>query len=105
MFCADPPKKIIPVILFFLLSFPAFIIAQSNLLLNGSFEDINTCTEYKAECGVEGWFYLRDVKAQMIPNDAGESKLGSNSFGIYITWKGFKDFSPLIGTILPCGLQ
>jgi outer membrane protein OmpA-like peptidoglycan-associated protein len=99
------PKKILPVTLFLLLSFPAYITAQSNLLLNGSFEDINTCTEYKSECGVEGWFYLRDVKAQMIPNDAAESNLGSNSFGIYITWKGYKDFSPLIGTILPCGLQ
>jgi hypothetical protein len=25
--------------------------AQTNLLLNGGFEQINTCTEYKAECG------------------------------------------------------
>ena len=31
-------------------------LAQTDLLLNGGFEEINTCTEYNAECGVEGWF-------------------------------------------------
>jgi outer membrane protein OmpA-like peptidoglycan-associated protein len=105
MHCADLKKKIIFAPLVLLWLFPAYIHAQSNLLLNGSFEDINTCTEYKAECGVEGWFYLRDVKAQMIPNEGDDIKLGNNSFGIFITWKGSKDFSPLIGTILPCRLQ
>jgi hypothetical protein len=43
--------------------------AQTDLLLNGDFEDINTCTEYNAECGVEGWFYLKEVKAQMLNNE------------------------------------
>ena len=41
---------------------------QTNLLVNSGFEDINTCTEYNSECGVEGWFYLADVKAQMLEN-------------------------------------
>ncbi len=80
-------------------------ITQTNLLLNGSFEDVNTCTEYNSECGVEGWFYLKDVKTQMLSNDNNLPGLGNNSFGIYFNWLGYKDFSPVIGTILPCGLQ
>lgn len=81
-----------------------FANSQQPLLLNGGFEDINTCVEYNSECGVEGWFYLKDVKAQMIPNnDTGW--LGSNSFALSFNWKQYTSFSPLIGTILPCRLQ
>jgi outer membrane protein OmpA-like peptidoglycan-associated protein len=79
--------------------------AQVNFLLNGSFEDVNTCTEYQAECGVEGWFYLKDVKAQMLGNDSSIERLGKNSFGVRYNWVGYTGFSPVIGTILPCGLQ
>jgi outer membrane protein OmpA-like peptidoglycan-associated protein len=88
-----------------------FASSQTNLLLNGGFEDVNTCTEYTAECGVEGWFYLKDVKAQMLSNESlpGQETItkqfGSNSFGIFYNWLGYKDFTPVIGTILPCGLQ
>ena len=78
---------------------------QTNLLLNGNFEDINICTEYNAECGVEAWFYLRDIKAQMLSNESGLSFLGNNSFGVSFPWRGFTGFSPVIGTILPCRLQ
>ena len=79
--------------------------AQTNLLLNGGFEDVNTCTEYSSECGVEGWFYLKDVKAQMLENETNTNRFGSNSFGIFYNWLGYTDFAPLIGAILPCGLQ
>jgi outer membrane protein OmpA-like peptidoglycan-associated protein len=85
--------------------------AQSNLLLNGGFEDVNTCTEYSAECGVEGWFYLKDVKAQMLNNaslpgqETNTDCFGTNSFGIFYNWLGYKDFTPVIGAKLPCGLQ
>ncbi|MDZ4795910.1 MAG: OmpA family protein [Bacteroidota bacterium] len=79
--------------------------AQTNLLLNGGFEDVNTCTEYKAECGVEGWFYLKEVKAQMLGKEEDSTRLGSNSFGIYYNWLGYSGFTPVIGTILPCSLQ
>lgn len=79
--------------------------AQTNLLLNGGFEDVNTCTEYESECGVEGWFYLKDVKAQMLSNETNSNLLGSNSFGIFYNWQGYTDFIPVIGTILPCRLQ
>jgi outer membrane protein OmpA-like peptidoglycan-associated protein len=78
---------------------------QTNLLLNGGFEDVNTCTEYSAECGVEGWFYLKDVKAQMLENETNTNRLGSNSFGIFYNWLGYTGFAPVIGAILPCGLQ
>lgn len=79
--------------------------AQQNLVLNGQFEDINTCTEYNSECGVEGWFYLSDVKIQMLEQDDPSLLLGSNSFGLYYTWMPAKKFYPVIGTILPCHLQ
>lgn len=79
--------------------------AQTNLLLNGGFEEVNTCTEYNAECGVEAWFYLKDVKAQMLSNEINTRLLGSNSFGIFYNWLGDTSFTPIIGTLLPCGLQ
>ncbi len=84
------------------------ICAQKNLVLNGNFEDINTCTEYKSECGVEAWFYLSDVKIQMRGHDDDPALfkfLGSNSFGIYYNWIKYNGFTPVIGTILPCHLQ
>ncbi|HNA90855.1 MAG TPA: hypothetical protein PKZ71_01295, partial [Chitinophagaceae bacterium] len=68
--------------LFFLFAlFKSTCQAQNNLLLNGGFEDVNVCTEYSAECGVEAWFYLKDVKAQMLSNDDTTGKNGTNSFG------------------------
>ncbi len=79
--------------------------AQQNLLLNGGFEDINTCTEYNSECGVEAWFYMKDIKAQMLSNDDNLPSLGNNSFAIFFPWGGRPDFSPVLGTILPCRLQ
>ena len=97
-------NKIICYILFCLLQISVGN-AQTNLLLNGGFEEVNTCTEYSSECGVEGWFYLKDVKAQMLNNETDTTKFGSNSFGIYYNWLGYTGFTPIIGTILPCGLQ
>jgi len=76
---------------------------QSNLLLNGNFKEINTCKEYHAECGVEAWFYLKDVKVQIVSNEPGTQ--GANSFALFYNWNGYKDFTPVIGTILPCNLQ
>jgi len=97
-------KKISLLIIASLLQF-SIANAQTNLLLNGGFEDVNTCTEYNSECGVEGWFYLKDVKAQMLENETNTNRFGNNSYGIFFNWLGYTDFSPVIGTILPCGLQ
>lgn len=79
--------------------------AQTNLLLNGGFDDVNVCTEYKAECGVEGWFYLRDVKVQMLAADSVSQLTGSNSIAILYNWIGYTAFTPVFGTLLPCNLQ
>lgn len=98
-------KKFSFFLLAFLLPGIVSVYAQTNLVLNGNFEDINTCTEYNSECGVEGWFYLNDVKVQMLSNEDGSLMLGSNSFGLYYNWHGHKQFFPVIGTILPCRLQ
>ncbi|MBL7748860.1 MAG: OmpA family protein [Chitinophagaceae bacterium] len=96
-------KILILITAWLLLHIPAK--AQTNLLLNGGFEEVNTCTEYKAECGVEGWFYLKEVKAQMLSNDGELKLLGLNSYGINFIWREYTGFSPVIGAILPCGLQ
>lgn len=88
-----------------LLMLPGYSFEQTNLLVNGGFEDINTCTEYNSECGVEGWFYLADVKAQMLENTDTMKTLGKNSFGIFTNWRYYTDFTPVIGTLLPCSLQ
>jgi outer membrane protein OmpA-like peptidoglycan-associated protein len=96
-------KIILP--FFFYLLYTNFLSAQTNLLVNGGFEDINTCTEYNAECGVEGWFYLRDIQAQMLANDDNVPSFGNNSFGLYYKWTGYSGFYPVIGALLPCRLQ
>lgn len=100
-------KKIHIVLLVFIvcLVFGKSSLSQTNLLLNGAFEDINVCTEYKAECGVEGWFYLKDVKAQMLSAYDSVLPLGSNSYALFYRWLGYKGFTPIIGTVLPCRLQ
>lgn len=99
-------KNIILFISFFYSQFSLInTLAQTNLLLNGGFEDVNVCTEYSAECGVEAWFYLQDVKAQMLSNETGFSFTGNNSFGIFFNWRGYTNYSPMIGTLLPCHLS
>jgi hypothetical protein len=79
--------------------------SQSNLLLNGNFEDINTCVEFKAQCGVEAWYYLKDVKVQSFEKEPGKEN-EPNTFSIFYFFKrNYKGFTPIIGTILPCNLQ
>lgn len=79
--------------------------SQVNLLVNGGFDEVNTCTEYKAECGVEGWFYLKDVKVQMLAQDGENPLTGTNSLAIFYNWMNYTGFTPVVGTILPCHLQ
>lgn len=79
--------------------------AQTNLLLNGGFDEVNVCTEYNAECGVEGWFYLKDVKVQMLASDTVHAITGTNSIAILYNWIGYTSFTPVFGSILPCRLQ
>ena len=79
--------------------------SQTNLLLNGNFEDMNTCVEFNAECGVEAWFYLKDIKMQMVPNESNGGPDIDNAFAIFYNWTGYTGFTPIIGAILPCTLQ
>lgn len=78
---------------------------QTNLLLNGNFKEMNTCAEFNAECGVEGWFYLKDIKMQMVPNESNGVPESNNAFGIFYNWNRYTGFTPIMGTILPCTLQ
>ncbi|MCW3074806.1 MAG: outer membrane protein OmpA [Flaviaesturariibacter sp.] len=41
-------------LLWLLLPVPAF---SQNLLVNGGFEEVNICSEYKVDCAPEGWMY------------------------------------------------
>lgn len=94
-----------PAIIWLLLLLQRQAAGQVNLLLNGGFEDINTCTEYNAECGVEGWFYMTDVKVQLLKNDTLTEQTGSTSLAMLYNWKEYTGFSPVIGSLLPCSLQ
>lgn len=99
--------RLFPAISAFLLCIPLWAQNFNNrdLLLNGGFEDINTCSEYNAQCGVEGWFYLINVKAEMRANRDQLSGLGNNLFAISYPSSQYSGFTPLIGSILPCKLQ
>ena len=41
-----------------------------NLVANGSFEDINVCTEFDAHCEPEGWFFLPTYTVEPQGNDS-----------------------------------
>ncbi len=41
-----------------------------NLVSNGSFEDINVCTEFDAHCEPEGWFFLPTYTVEPQGNDS-----------------------------------
>ncbi len=73
--------------------------AQHNLLLNSYFTDINICEEYAADCGVEAWFYLKDVKVAIDTAANGQHELSIQ----YQQSGNF--FTPVVGTLLPCPLQ
>ncbi len=79
--------------------------AQHNLLLNGNFEDINICSEYHSECGVEAWFYMSATHVNLAKSETGNPILGNNTLTIYYDWIRINPFTPVIGTILPCQLQ
>jgi len=45
---------------------------QPNLLANGSFEDINICTEYEAPCAPAAWFIVTPTKVKWPPPKDGQ---------------------------------
>jgi|GEM_PF-781410 len=99
------PKHIFTSIFLWLL-IPFFSHAQpKNLLLNGDFEDINNCSEYHSQCGVEAWFYMNAVQVQLQRFEKESALLGNNTLTIYYNWTNYGGFFPVFGTLLPCRLQ
>lgn len=49
-----------------------------NLLANGSFEDLNTCTEFHANCSPAAWFTVMPANASHLP-----AKVGNRSLTFY----------------------
>jgi len=45
---------------------------QPNLLANSSFEDINTCTEYHAQCAPAAWFIVTPTRVKWPPAKDGQ---------------------------------
>ncbi|MEO7311133.1 MAG: OmpA family protein [Chitinophagaceae bacterium] len=88
---------------YFLVTTTAF--SQRNMLLNGDFEDINTCAEYHSECGVEAWFYMSAIKVELSHANNNDTLLGNNTLTVFYNWSGSNAFYPVIGTLLPCLLQ
>jgi outer membrane protein OmpA-like peptidoglycan-associated protein len=92
-------------LLVFLLFSVTVINAQQNLIANCDFEDINDCAEYHSECGVEAWFYLANVKAELSHANDNHPLLGNNTLTVFYKWGGSGTFYPVVGTVLPCLLQ
>jgi len=53
-------KKLTNIVIIVLLSLAS---TGQELIANGSFEDVNTCTEYHAHCNPSAWFYLTQFGA------------------------------------------
>ena len=54
-------SKFKKLLLFFFYFFPAHFSFSQNLLVNGGFEDENTCTEFHINCSPEGWISTSDA--------------------------------------------
>jgi len=67
--------KISPVVLFACLVFFIKRSDAQNLLVNGGFEDINTCYEYKATCSPAAWFVVAPTHMLNRPPKEGKSAL------------------------------
>jgi outer membrane protein OmpA-like peptidoglycan-associated protein len=94
-------KKWIGCLLFAVVSLPS---AGQSLLLNGGFEDINTCTEFKIECSAEAWISNNNPFANFfrMPRRAHD---GANCMSVE-AGNFMKEFQrTYIRTTLPCGLR
>jgi len=64
------------------------ICQQPNLLANHSFEDVNTCTEYHAQCAPAAWFIVTTTKVKWPPPKDGESVMPVIYDNIYAPMTG-----------------
>lgn len=77
--------------------------AQS-LLLNGGFEDVNTCTEFKIECSAEAWISNNNPFAHFFRMRT-RAHEGTHCMSVE-AGNFLKDFQrTFIRTTLPCGLR
>jgi outer membrane protein OmpA-like peptidoglycan-associated protein len=77
--------------------------AQS-LLLNGGFEDINICPEFRAECAPEAWISSGNTLANYF-KDAETAKTGVNCMAIEAGRFGKSGHRTFLRTRLLCGLR
>lgn len=75
-----------------------------SLLLNGGFEDINTCTEFKVECSSEAWISSNNPFANFFRMPRRAHK-GNNCMSVE-AGNFLKDYQrTFLRTTLPCGLR
>lgn len=90
--------------LFLLLLGPIFTMAQLSLVVNGDFEDENTCTEYHVNCAPEGWISSGDGFNNYF-KDAGRSYHGEHCMAIEAGHSNKPFERTYIRTQLVCGLR
>ena len=59
-------------------------IKAQNLFVNSGFEDYNRCTEYNAECGVEGWFNIPPVPFKINNSAIPKPLFGKNQLWVNV---------------------
>lgn len=94
-------KKWIGTLLFTCVS---LYISAQELILNGGFEDINTCTEFKIECSAEAWISNINPFAHFF-RMPGRAHKGANCMSVQAGHFERGDQRSFIRTILPCGLR
>ena len=67
-----------------------------NLIANGSFEDINKCTEFDAMCEPEAWFYLPTYNSEPQGNDSNRYEVLAMTNVAYGGRSGYYIYSKLL---------
>ncbi len=67
-----------------------------NLIANGSFEDINKCTEFEAMCEPEAWFYLPTYNSEPQGNDSNRYEVLAMTNVAYGGRSGYYIYSKLL---------
>jgi outer membrane protein OmpA-like peptidoglycan-associated protein len=101
-------RKQVKTALSFVISFLAcnIYVAAQNLFVNQGLEELNNCTELKANCAPEAWFYIRPatnplVSGRVVPDPA----MGTNLLLVPIENVFAKPVKrPLVYTMLSCPL-
>lgn len=92
-------------IFIFIFSFSLNAIAQ-NLFVNSGFEDINICTEYRAPCAPEAWFYINPTTNPLVNGRAAPKPLLGTNLLLVPVHNVFETnkIRPFVYTVLACPL-